>query len=93
MSLLAPVLMVLILALILYLLRGTFTHPRTTLANLVNDPRGKAFAALALGTVAVPYSLVELFLYLQTTIWCRPSCVFRLIVTTRGQPFWRPYHR
>jgi hypothetical protein len=53
-SLLAPVLMVLILALILYLLRDTFTHPRTTLANLVNDPRGRAFAALALGLSPCP---------------------------------------
>jgi hypothetical protein len=65
MSLLAPVLMVLIFALVLYLLRSTFMHPQARFADLVNYPRGRAFAALALGTVAVLYSLVELFLYLQ----------------------------
>ena len=37
----------------------TFVRPRTMFADLVDDPRGRAFAALALVTVAVPYSLVE----------------------------------
>ena len=65
MSLLAPALMVLIFALVLYLVRGTFTHPRTTFAELVTSPRGRVLAGLALGTVAVLYSLTEWFLYLQ----------------------------
>ena len=43
----------------------TFAHPQETLAELVGDRRGRAFAGLALGTVAVLYSLTEWFLYLQ----------------------------
>jgi hypothetical protein len=65
MRLVAPVLMVLIFALVLYLLRGTFMRPGATFADLVKHPRGRAYAALALGTVAVLYSLTEWFLYLQ----------------------------
>src|SRR3712207_5747240 len=43
----------------------TFVHPQTALADLLADRRGRAFAALALGTVAVLYSLTEWFLYGQ----------------------------
>lgn len=43
----------------------TFAHPQAALADLVADRRGRAFAAFALGTVAVLYSLTEWFLYQQ----------------------------
>jgi hypothetical protein len=47
-------------------LASTFTHPWAVFAELVDDPRGRTFAALALGTVAVLYSLTEWFLHGQT---------------------------
>lgn len=46
-------------------LASTFSHPREAFADLVDDARGSALATLALGTVAVLYSLTEWFLYRQ----------------------------
>lgn len=43
----------------------TIRHPQEALAELVGDRRGRVFATLALGTVAVLYSLTEWFLYQQ----------------------------
>ena len=43
----------------------TLAHPQAALADLVVDPRGRRFAAVLLGIVAVLYSLVEWFLYRQ----------------------------
>jgi hypothetical protein len=41
----------------------TFIHPRQAFVRLENDPRGRRFAAVALATVALLYSVVEWLLY------------------------------
>jgi len=64
----------------------TIRHPQEALAELVADSRGRVFATLALGTVAVLYSLTEWSCTSSTTTRSRRrSCALRPSTTTRGR--------